>query len=71
MSASEPSETPVICQVAVEVPVDKVAMLTVGVLTEKRPFWELSVNETLVNWLYLAALLMFWITTVTVWVWPT
>ena len=49
MSASDPSETPVICQVAVAVPVDRVAMLKVGLFTEKCPFCELSVSETPVN----------------------
>ena len=70
-SASEPWETPVICQVAVAVPVGRVPTLKVGVVTEKWPFCELSVRETLDNWLFKAALLMFDTATVTVWVWPT
>jgi len=56
---SEPWATPVICQVADAVPVDRVAMLKVGVATENFPFCELSVKATFVNWLYFAALLMF------------
>jgi hypothetical protein len=45
-STSAPCEIPVICQVAVAVPVGKLLMLTVGELTEKRPFCELNVTET-------------------------
>jgi hypothetical protein len=46
---SVPWETPVICQDAVAVPVDRVAMLYVGAATEKRPFCEVNIKATLVN----------------------
>lgn len=35
---SEPDETPVICQLTVAIPGARLPTLTVGALTEKRPF---------------------------------
>jgi len=46
---SDPVETPVICQVAVAMPVDRTPILKFGILTEKCPFCELRVTETLEN----------------------
>ena len=40
---------PVICQVVVALPVAKVPTVYVGEFTEKWPFCELSVKETLVS----------------------
>jgi hypothetical protein len=70
-SVSVPVDIPVICHVAVEVPENNVPILTVCGLTEKCPFCEVRVAETPVNCVYLWALLMFSISTLTVCVSPT
>jgi hypothetical protein len=47
IAASDPAETPVICQDTVlEPPADKLSTLTVGALTEKCPLCELRLAET-------------------------
>jgi len=71
MIESAPAETPVICQVNVFVPAKSVPMLIVGVATEKRPFADFSVTETLDRLVYRAALTWFSMLTVTVLVSPT
>ena len=70
-SVSVPVENPVICHIAVVVPEYNVPILTVCELTEKCPFCEVRVAVTPVNWVYLGALLMFSIRTLTVCVSPT
>ena len=69
--ASEPAETPVICQLAMAVPFGRFPTLKVGVLTVKWPFCELRVNETLDIEVKAAVFTLFSITTVTVVVLPT
>ena len=71
MIESAPAETPVICQVKVFVPAKSVPMLIVGVATEKRPFADFIVTETLDRLVYLAALTWFSMLTVTILVSPT
>ena len=70
-SVSVPVEIPVICHVAVAVPGYNVPILMVCGLTEKCPFCEVRVAVTPVNCVYLGALLMFSIRTLTVCVSPT
>jgi hypothetical protein len=71
-SESKPSEVPVIWKVAVFFPNGKSPMLYVlGELTEKRPFFEVSVTETPDNVEYLPGLPLFSTTTETVLVSPT
>jgi len=71
MIESAPAETPFICQVKVFVPAKSVPTFIVGVTTEKRPFADFSVTETLDRLVYLAALTWFSMLTVTVFVSPT
>jgi hypothetical protein len=69
---SDPAEIAVICQETVLAPLaDKLPTLTVGALTEKRPFWELRLAETLDKTLYLGLLTVFVMTAVSVAVCPT
>jgi hypothetical protein len=50
MAESVPAEIAIICQVTVlEAPADMLGALTVGTLTEKRPFGDLRLAETLDN----------------------
>ncbi len=65
-SASGPSDTAVICQVAVAVPFLRVPTLKVGVATVKWLFCEVNVNETLVRSVYPAEFTRFSMTTFTV-----
>ena len=68
---SVPADDPVICQLAVAVPVERVPMFTVGLATENRPFWELREAVTLDRTLFMVTLFLFSIITDTVFVSPT
>jgi hypothetical protein len=70
-SESVPDETPVICQVAVLVPLGKLPTLKLGALTEKWPFCELSVTVALDKVVYCGVFTVFSIATDTVLVSPT
>ena len=57
LKASGPAEIPVTCQLTVVLPpAPKLPTFTVGELTEKWPFWELSDAEMLDNVVYVPAL---------------
>ena len=70
-SKSDPAETPVICQVAVTVPLGKFPTLNVGVVTEKRPNCDFRVTEAPERTVFEGVLTWFRRTTVTVLVSPT
>ena len=70
-SESDPTDSPVICQDAVAVPICNKPILYVGEATKKWPFCELNVTVTLDKAEYLPVLTLFSTTTVTVTVWPT
>ena len=71
-AASDPAETPVICQETVlDPPADKLPTLTVGALTEKCPLCELRLAETLDNTLFSGLLTVFVMAAVTIAVCPT